>query len=70
MKVRGERTEEENEDEVVDHDDVDDHADHLEQEDPRHSMYNPVSSLISTTLISVQPRLLHLTLFLLQRSSF
>merc|ERR1719361_582843 len=37
MKVRGERTEEENEDEVVDHDDVDDHADHLEQEDPRHT---------------------------------
>ena len=37
MKVRGEKTEEENE--VVEAD-ADDQPDHLEQEDPRHSKYN------------------------------
>ena len=68
MKVRGEKTGEENE--VVEADADDQAADHLEQEDPRHSKYNPVSSLISITLDSVQPSLLHLTFFLLQRSSF
>ena len=66
MKVRGERTEEENEDEVVDHDDVDDHADHLEQEDPRHSMYNPLLRCCTNFKASE----LYLTFYLLQRSSF
>ena len=39
MKVRGEKTEEE--DDVVEAN-IDDQADHLEQEDPRHSMYNHI----------------------------
>ena len=47
MKVRGEKPGEENE--VVEADADDEAVDHLEQEDPRHSMYNPVS-LMSTIL--------------------
>ena len=70
MKVRGDKTEEE--DEVVEANADEDQAnDHLEQEDPRHSKYNPVP-LVCTKLVSIQVQacLLYLILFLLQRSSF
>ena len=47
MKVRGEKTEEE--DEVVEANADDNQvADHLEQEDPRHSMYHSVSFIHTT----------------------
>ena len=61
MKVRGEKTEEDSE--VVE---ADDQPDHLEQEDPRHSTYNPVSLNFDFSPIQCTG----LTLFLLQQSSF